>query len=171
MITELDEAKGRIDEAIREVQRSIRDAKARGATTRLLSFEELFGRILGNAKKDPRITNKDQITLNDYAEKVYKKLAKAEGFSEHVVTDASVLRGHVVHLLVKVKDGEILEMTPYADERIAIATFNDWAKAEGLGQTAQDIRIFESKKEAYEKDHPLYLTEYYGSGVKTCPIR
>jgi hypothetical protein len=171
MITELDESKGRVDEVIRETERSIRDAKARGATTRLLSFEDMFKRILDNAKKDPRIDTKAQGALFEYAEKAYKKLAKAEGFSEHVITDASVLRGHVVHVLLKVKSGEILEMTPYADERIAIATFNDWAKAEGESFTAQEIRIFEAKDDAEEKEHPLYLSNHFGSGVRTCPIR
>lgn len=171
MITELDEAKGRIDEVVKEVDRSIRDAKARGAVTRLLSFEDMFKRILGNAKKDPRIGPKDQATLNEYAEKVYKKLAKAEGFSEHVVTDASVLRGHVVHLLTKVKGGEILEMNVFADERIAIGTFNDWARDEGEKFTAQEIRVFEATEGADEKNHPLFVTAYYGSGVRTCPIR
>jgi hypothetical protein len=171
MITELDEAKSRVDEVIREVERSIRDAKARGATTRLMSFEDMFRRILENARKDPRIDTKAQSTLLEYAEKEYRKLAKAEGFSEHVVTDAGVLRGHVVHVLLKVKDGELLEMTPHADERIAIATFNDWAKAEGEKFTAQEIRIFEAKTDVEEKDHPLYLSKYFGSGVRTCPIQ
>lgn len=171
MITELDEAKMRVDEVIRDVDRSIRDAKARGATTKLLSFEDMFKRILGNAKKDPRIGPKDENALLEYAEKAYKKLAKAEGFGEHVVTDASVLRGHVVHVLVKVKGGELLEVTPYADERIAIGTFNDWAKGEGETFTAQEIRISEAKEDAEEKEHPLYLSGYYGSGVRVCPIR
>lgn len=171
MITELDESKARVDEVIREVERSLRDAKARGAMTKLLSFEDMFKRILENAKKDPRIGSKDQNDLLEYAEKAYRKLAKAEGFSEHVVTDASVLRGHVVHVLVKVKGGELLEITSYADERIAIGTFNDWAKGEGETFTAQEIRIFEAMLVAEEKDHPLYLSNYYGSGVRICPIR
>lgn len=171
MITELDEAKSRVDEVIRDVERSIRDAKARGATTKLLSFEEMFRRILENARRDPRITAKDQTALNDYAEKSYKKLAKAEGFSEHVIRDASVLRGLVVHIVVKVEDGEIMELIPYADERIAVATFNDWAKMRELPATAQDIRIFEAKEDAEEEDHPLHGTGNKGSGVKTCPIR
>jgi len=171
MITELDEAKVRVDEVVRETERGIRDAKARGAVTKLLSFEDMFKRILENAKKDPRIPTKDQTTLFEYAEKAYKRLAKAEGFSEHVITDASVLRGHVIHLLVKMKSGELIETTIYADERIAIATFNDWAKTEKLGCTAQDIHIFEGADGSDEKDHPLYLTNCFGSGVRTCPIR
>jgi hypothetical protein len=171
MITELDEAKGRVDEIIREVERGIRDAKARGATTKLLSYEDMFRRVLENARKDPRIGPKDRTALNEYAEKAYRALAKAEGFSEHVVTDASVLRGHVVHVLVKVKGGDVLEVTPYADERIAIGTFNDWAKGEGEKFTAQEINIFEAKDDPEEKEHPLFLTNYFGSGVRTCPIR
>ncbi len=169
MITEMDEAKARIDEIIRETARGIRDAKARGATTKLLSYEDLFKRILDSAKKDPRIGVKDQATLREYAEKEYKVIAKAEGFSEHVETDASVLRGHVVHLLMKVKAGEILEAMVYADERIAIATFNDWAKNEGEEFTAQEINLFEGG--TVTGHHPLHLTKYVGSGVRTCPIR
>lgn len=171
MITELDETKARIDEAVQEVERTIRDAKARGATTKLLSFEDMFRRILGAAKKDPRIGPKDRAAILEYAEKVYKGLAKAEGFSEHVVTDASVLRGHVVHLMLTVKNSEILEAKVYADERIAIATFNDWVKNEGEDFTAQAINIFEARDDTEEKDHPLYLNRYCGSGVRTCPIR
>jgi len=170
MITELDEAKGRVDEVIRDTERSIRDAKARGATTKLLSYEDMFRRILENARKDPRIGPKYRKALNEYAESEYKKLARAEGFSEHVVTDASVLRGYVVHLLIRVTSGEIEEITPYADERIAIAKFNEWAKEYGL-PTAQEIRIFEAKKDAEEKDHPLYVSDHMGSGVFTCPIQ
>jgi len=170
MITELDEAKSRVDEVIREAERSIRDAKARGATTRLLSYDDMFRRILENARKDPRIGPKDRKVLIEYTEDSYKKLARAEGFSEHVVTDASILRGHVIHLLVKIGQGEVEEITPYADERIAIATFNDWAKERGL-PTAQEIRIFEAKEGCEEKDHPLFVTDYMGSGVFTCPIR
>jgi hypothetical protein len=174
MITEIDEARSRIDEVIRDTTRTIRDAKARGGTTKLLSFEDMFRRILESARKDPRIGPKDQKTINDYAESEYKKIAKAEGFSEHVVTDASVLRGHVVHLMLKIKSGEVLESDVYADERIAIAKFNDWMKAEGEKFTAQDIRIFEAsvgKDGVEESDHPLLLTKYFGSGVRTCPIR
>jgi len=167
----MDEAKNRIDEVVREVEHSIRDAKARGATTKLLSYEDMFKRILSSAKKDPRITPKDLITINEHAEKVYKRLAKAEGFSEHVVTDASVLRGHEVHVLIKMKDGNLLDAKVYADERIAIGTFNEWVKTEGETFTAQEIRIFETKQVDDEKEHPLFLTDYYGSGVRTCPIR
>lgn len=171
MITELDEIKLRIDEVVRETERSIRSARARGATTRLLSFEDMFKRILANAKKDPRIGPKDQQAAVEYAEKAYKGLAKDEGFSGHVETDASILRGHVIHLLLKVKDGELLEATVYADEKIAIATFNDWVRGEGENFTAQEIRIFENKDSSEDKDHPLFLSNYFGSGVRTCPIR
>ncbi len=169
MITEMDEAKARIDEAIRETERTIRDAKALGATTKLLSFEDMFKRILGSVKKDPRIGPKDQSAIKEYAEKTYKKIAIAEGFSEHVVTDASVLRGHVVHLMLKVLDGIVIESMIYADERIAIATFNDWARNEGEDFTAQDINIFLTNPGT--KDHPLCNSKYFGSGVTTCPIR
>jgi len=167
----MDEAKNRIDEVIREVTRSISDAKARGATTKLLSYEDMFKRILSSAKKDPRITPKNLTAINEYAEKGYKQLAKAEGFSEHVVTDASVLRGHEVHVIIKMKSGVLLDAKVYADERIAIGTFNEWAKTEGETFTAQEIRIFEANQAEEARFHPLFLTNYYGSGVKTCPIR
>ena len=157
MMSDEDVVKAKITEAVKEAGRNFVEAQKRGAAPKLISFKDLFEKILNDAVRDPRIGIK------------YRVLARATGASGDVIGRPEMLRGLLIHVSTKVVDGEVLECVPYADEKQAVGLMNDWLKDQGAKTTVQNIRLFE-QGESTKKKHPL-PKKFKGSGVLSCPIQ
>jgi len=174
VLSDLDIAKKRVDEASAEIRQNVIRTKANGGTPTLPTFEGAFGRILGSAKKDPRIDSRDQGLLKTYTEEKYRALATEFGYSDGVVKDASVMRGLLVHIAVEVVSGVVTQVRAFSDERVALGTISDLLRSNGIAVTAQDLNLWHAQPKGANGEpttaHPLEGTKFKGTRVHSLPI-
>lgn len=150
----------RVDEVVRSTTFELTSAKQRGALMNIPTFDNLFGRLIKSLNGDPRWSPADKETAKSITTEAYRKLSQGEGYSGSAV-EPSLMRGLCVHIVVRVKDGVILNVEPYADERYAVALMNEWLRDNGCQRTVADIRA----------NPDIDLGGLKGSRVLSCPIR
>ena len=170
-LSEEDIYRKEMDDAVADIKQQIETSKAHGVSPRLPDHEELFGKILKGAKRDPRLTPRIADSLDDYAKKVYRELATHAGLKGNVLMEPHVIRGLEVHVAI-LMDESSAKVRVFADERHAINEVDQYLEKSGVKTTLVSIREFEaSDKSMICSDHPLYDTKISGTRVETCPIR
>ena len=158
---QMTEFQARVDEIVRDTNFQLVSAKQRGSQMNIPAFDSLFGRLLKSLNGDPRWSPATKETAKSIAGEAYRKMSQDAGYSGEKGVDPTLLRGLVVHTVVRIKDGVVVEIAPYADERYAVALMNEWLRDNGCQRTVADIR----------SDADVDLGALKGSGVITCAIK
>jgi len=171
-LSEDDVYRKEIDDAIADVKQQIVTANAHGVSPRLPDYDELFGKILKSAERDPRIRPRAVDELKDHAKKNYQELATKAGFRGNFNMDTHVLRGLQVHVAVMVTQGATYVET-YADERHAANAVDQFLEKQSVKVSAAQISLWQTKAGegvTSASEHPLYGTSCMGTRVETCTI-
>lgn len=159
-----------IEEAVTDTEQQIRTARAHGTTPRLPNHEDLFGKIIKGAARDPRLRPRAVEDIKDYAKKKYKDLAVSAGLKGDITMDPHVLRGLQVHVALTIDDGNVSVQT-FSDERLAVNVVDQFLERVSAETTSAAIREFEESEKAAEcSEHPLHDTPWFGTRVETCTI-
>ena len=137
----------------------------------VVSFDDLFSKIMLGVGRDPRITDLSKKSLRAYAEEVYRTMCKQIGQSGMVGQSIDALRGLEVFVVVKELRDMDTGIEVYADEGQAVGTLNNWLKSMDVNVTAQQMRLWEEKPPETRGPSPLFATKALGSGVLKCVIR
>jgi len=170
-LSEEDIYRKEIDDAVADVKQQIQSSKAHGTSPRLPDYEDLFGKIVKSATRDPRMSPRTVENVQDHAKKRYKELAIHAGLKGDVLMEAHVLRGLQVHIAILQHESDV-RVLAFSDERQAINAVDSHFEKHKVKTTVAQVREYEDDEPASMicSEHPLYETLVYGSRVETCTI-
>jgi hypothetical protein len=173
-LSEEDIYRKEIDDAVADVKQQIQTSKAHGVSPRMPDYEELFGKIVKSATRDPRMTPRTVENIKDHAKKKYKDLAVHAGLKGDIVMEAHVLRGLQVHVAILVDRAAqpSIITRAFSDERDAINAVDQFLEKNEVGVSHHHIVEYVNKWQGAKEcpEHPLEHTQWYGTRVETCTI-
>ena len=168
-LSEEDIYRKEIDDAVADIKQQIQTSKAHGTSPRLPDYNDLFGKIVKSAARDPRMSPRTVENITDHAKKKYQSLATHAGLKGDVMMEPHVIRGLQVHVAVMVEGAE-LQVQTFADERHAANAVDQFLSSREVNVTAYAISIYKNAKQLEGHEPPLYGTKYHGTRVETCTI-